>query len=675
MTRGAEPRALVGEGAGTVAAPQSAVGEQALVSVHAEQRGVMVRRQAKQGLVDAGPLIEQSIDLRRILVARGVPHAYQPIATAAEVVDDASGLRMCRGQRDEVCVRAFVPRTGGGKRVRVLVDVADQDEILGQLAPDLRPRVERSCRLARCQAPPTQLHRRAQVPDVACHVPATAQEVGVDAEDVRVVRERRHDRRHLRQQRVETLATNSHGPGEPIHAIDRRRQHRVDDAERPAGLRVAMGRGTQCDHHQRAETQRGGGKRGAPTQEATKAIDDSAIPSENRLVAQVPAQVGGELARRGVALFGRSRRRLAQDVVRIPAQAAVVAARRPRHFGRDPDHRLAERFAAHVDRQVSGEHLVGDDAERVHIAAHIPGTAVAQHPLRRAVRQRAGEPGRFLADVACVRHAEVEKLRARLRIGLDDEDVLGLEIAMQHATLVRMIEGVGDAREQRQPVPPRGPAVKHVREQRHPVGDEFHGEERNRARSGLRDADLVHLHDARMVEAGLRRDLDGETPLHRPSVGTGDDLERHFPRRPLLPGAIHDAVRAAPEQAEDLEARQPSAYRERRGDVRSRPRWQLVGQPRSVESLQTLDLRPQVEVASAELVETRRPVPVAGGDQVLEDLQGTSTGNRHREAATDRPPRPMVAGIVSVTVILEARAATSMRNQGAGGCGGCGPRG
>ena len=102
------------------------------------------------------------------------------------------------------------------------------------------------------------------------------------------------------------------------------------------------------------------------------------------------------------------------------------------------------RRAVGDERRLAGQHLIAEDAERIQIAAAVD-RALARGLLGRHVRRRADrdarrrEPRVALADRA--RDTEVGHHRAAaLRV---DQDVVGLDVAVDDAALVGVGERVG----------------------------------------------------------------------------------------------------------------------------------------------------------------------------------------------------------------------------------------
>jgi len=103
-----------------------------------------------------------------------------------------------------------------------------------------------------------------------------------------------------------------------------------------------------------------------------------------------------------------------------------------------------------AERQLRGQHLVGQDAERVDVRAAVH--RFAARLLGRHVRGRADEDAGFRradrlaidATAGELREAEVEQLHRALAPFGDEHDVVALEIAMDDLRLVRGLQRVTD---------------------------------------------------------------------------------------------------------------------------------------------------------------------------------------------------------------------------------------
>ena len=105
--------------------------------------------------------------------------------------------------------------------------------------------------------------------------------------------------------------------------------------------------------------------------------------------------------------------------------------------------------------QAAGQQLVQDHAQRVHVAARVELERIGEHLLGAHVGERADElpdvglQRRLRVAVGDARHAEVEDLRLP---GFVDQDVARLQVAVDDAALVRVVDRVADLRHQLQPL-------------------------------------------------------------------------------------------------------------------------------------------------------------------------------------------------------------------------------
>ena len=100
-----------------------------------------------------------------------------------------------------------------------------------------------------------------------------------------------------------------------------------------------------------------------------------------------------------------------------------------------------------VERQLAGEQLVGDDAERVDVALRVD--VLHRELLRAHVRRRTEHDAERrqlgIATAGALGDAEIEHLdEVRCSSGRGDDDVVRLEIAMDDAAVVRLLEGAAD---------------------------------------------------------------------------------------------------------------------------------------------------------------------------------------------------------------------------------------
>ena len=108
-------------------------------------------------------------------------------------------------------------------------------------------------------------------------------------------------------------------------------------------------------------------------------------------------------------------------------------------------------------RKPAREHLEEQDAQGVDVAPRVDGRRLSGDLLRAHVGERAEEltgarlqGGELYVGVGHARDAEVEDLRLALLV---DEDVLGLEVAVDDPFLVRVVDGIADLGDELQPLP------------------------------------------------------------------------------------------------------------------------------------------------------------------------------------------------------------------------------
>ena len=157
-------------------------------------------------------------------------------------------------------------------------------------------------------------------------------------------------------------------------------------------------------------------------------------------------EVRVQLARGGVAALGTLLQEAQDDPIGERRDLRVPPRRRDGVAMTDRvDERGGERL---LEREPSGRHLVEHDAQRVEVAAGVD--ALAPHVLRRGVAHRAHElaAGRDLREVVrLAQQAEVHDVH--IVLGAED-DVLRLDVAVDHAEVVRVGEAARDAERDRQ---------------------------------------------------------------------------------------------------------------------------------------------------------------------------------------------------------------------------------
>jgi hypothetical protein len=169
-----------------------------------------------------------------------------------------------------------------------------------------------------------------------------------------------------------------------------------------------------------------------------------------------PPERLGELLRREVAIVGLLLERLHDDVREaggeaLARHALVERDRRLRHVELDVLHRRLR-----VVRELAGQDLVQDRRERVDVAARVELLALrllGRHELGRPEHHallREHDAARAKLALGHLGETEVEHLReipAAVLVG--EEDVLGLQVAVNDAEAVGLVQGAADLHQDR----------------------------------------------------------------------------------------------------------------------------------------------------------------------------------------------------------------------------------
>ncbi len=215
-----------------------------------------------------------------------------------------------------------------------------------------------------------------------------------------------------------------------------------------------------------------------------------------------------------------------------------------------------------LERTLPGDQLVEHGAEGPDVRAGVDGPAVGL--LRRHVRGRADDHAEPRVELAvAVRHArdpEVDELGRDLARGpAREEDVLGLDVAVDDVLPVRGGERAHDRDEDLERLLHREPAARReVAPQAGAVEQLLHDVVRPVAPL----PDLEHVDDVGVVDARRRARLAAEAVHHVRSPGDVrvQHLERHVPPDQRVSfGLEHDARRALPELPEQDELPRPPA--------------------------------------------------------------------------------------------------------------------
>ncbi len=317
----------------------------------------------------------------------------------------------------------------------------------------------------------------------------------------------------------------------------------AEEGDRPAGRREDEG-----------ERQRGGELVApGPPEEAGHGPDR---PRRDRLPGEVTVEVVRErgcarVASRPLLLEARE-----HDRVEVPPRAQVPGARRDgvhrEELGQDLERRGS------LEGRLSREDVVERGSERVDVAALVVRLVAARllgrHVGERAdLRAGARDLRRGAAELG---DPEVEDVGPR---GGVDEDVLGLQVAVDDALLVRVLDGARHVAErlerpvEREPVLPGEPPL-----EGQPL-DELHGYVvLPLDLAGLEDGD-----DARMAEPrdGLRLSPEALEARRVRRAVVADGLEREEPLQAVVPGAEDDAHAAPADLSEEDEVPEDAAGR------------------------------------------------------------------------------------------------------------------
>jgi hypothetical protein len=237
------------------------------------------------------------------------------------------------------------------------------------------------------------------------------------------------------------------------------------------------------------------------------------------------------------------------------------------------------RVARQLQRQAAGQQLVEEHAERIDVGAAVDVRRQAAVRLLGAHVRRSPHGNAELRQLGDVQQRAVERLGqaeidhpgAGAAVFPGDQHIVRLDIAVQHAALVRVLDRRADLHEQLQAVPRGQPlAVAEVGEGQ--AGDVLHGEVGIAVVGGAR---VVDPRDPRMIHQRQHLALMLETE----SVAAGraprtDDLEGHpAVERLALLAQVDRAHAALAEQAQDGVMPDPLRHT-RRPDRRERGRRQ-----------------------------------------------------------------------------------------------------
>ncbi len=342
--------------------------------------------------------------------------------------------------------------------------------------------------------------------------------------------------REVREGRVDEFAARVERARQPGDGVVYVEDERVGQAANT--LEVALGKdafatglhalvgGQPKNGHERQIGDQCHRERAAMAQhEAPRAIAPGASPRLHGQTFEVPEQVFRHRLGGGVAVCRILAQRHHHDGVEIAAQPPAHALGLGRGRRRAGQHRFgvadgARQLVGAVDRRRRirarvGQQAIQDDAQRIDVArrrdlaaAHLLGARVDQ--CHRALG--GGRPSDRLrrAGVDALGDAEVHQLDHAV---VPHEDVVGLQVAVHDALLVRVVHHLADAAEQPHAVVDGQPPPRHVDVDRLAI-DQLHHDV---GRTVLRDAAVQHLGEIGMVEA--REDLALRLEAHGEPLG------------------------------------------------------------------------------------------------------------------------------------------------------------
>jgi hypothetical protein len=285
-----------------------------------------------------------------------------------------------------------------------------------------------------------------------------------------------------------------------------------------------------------------------PTDEACDDVAQGRRADRDRLVAQDPAQICGKLGGGGIAKLGLLGQRVQQDEVDVAAQRWLEARGGRGSFLFDGAQLCREGAAGKIVGQALGEQLVAEHAQRIDIRAEIDPRRIAAHLLGAHVGERADEltcHGAGLVRLGPFDEASDPKIQHAHPALAIDEHVVGLEVAVDHAVHVRVMDGVAELRQE--PDPRVQIRARDLR-QRHAI-HELHCEVHDPA--ALVSPRPIDPRDARMLEPAECFDLVLEARAHVPGRPAAlQHLERDTARGALLLGFVDDAHAAFADAAQ-----------------------------------------------------------------------------------------------------------------------------
>jgi hypothetical protein len=228
-----------------------------------------------------------------------------------------------------------------------------------------------------------------------------------------------------------------------------------------------------------------------------------------------------------------------------PIVASVSRASDPRPIeagaaatGRDAGRRQAI-DARDVIGKSAAQELVQNHAERIDVAPGIDLGRIVQellgaHVLGGAHAVAEGHPGLTRIGIGRERLGDPKIDQLGLP-GPIHQDVARLDVAVDHAPLMRVCHRVAGLDKQGHPLPLVQVAVRREAGDRHAIDDEFHGDGGNASAGRVGNARIIDVGDEGMPESGEHRHLELEAGGRERRIPTAeDDLQSHGPSRTRL---------------------------------------------------------------------------------------------------------------------------------------------
>jgi len=354
-----------------------------------------------------------------------------------------------------------------------------------------------------------------------------------------------------------------------------RRQH-LGERDRHPRVGGPAGEVAEPEHRDRAARGADGGRgrrpRGVPgaktgEDQPGRRGDDHGGRGDHEPAAASPGGAGARrdlLAAQCARDVERGRKPVGGITLEAPQDGAVPRGRQLRRRSPRRGRRLLELLERDGQRRVAverlraGDHLVEDDAEGVDVGRSRQGAALdllGRHVVRRpehGLRLRQRRPaGRLRA----AREAEIrddDPNAARPPLVRREHDVAALEVAVDHAGVVRGREGRGHLLDQRQRLRRR-----HLSGALEALGQRLAGEQLHREESEILVVeDVVDPAHVRVCHGAREVDLPQE-PVHRPRIAgdlRADRLQRDPLVEDLVLGLVDLAHAAARDEAHDAES-------------------------------------------------------------------------------------------------------------------------